>query len=443
MKFFHFAVSILMFAAAWKLYRAANGIDIATRYDVFVACGYGACLYFFSRTYNAYMIEYSRISDIAFSQSLAAVISITGIYAVTLVAWNQFYAPWHFVILLLAQIVFSGLWAFAANKLYYSYTKPLKTCFVYKKKSDLRRIEEIKRFYKRFNISGMVENPTEYEPLLNELSGYEAVFTAGVDATLRNSIAKYCMENNIPGFFFPHVGDVIVAGSEHIQSFSAPVMNFRNVGAWPEFFWIKRLFDIVVSLIAIIILSPLMIGLAIAIRLYDGGPAIYKQTRLTQGGREFKILKFRSMIVDAEKDGVARLSSESDSRITPVGKFIRACRFDELPQLFNILKGDMSIVGPRPERPEITAEYEKEMPAFGLRLQVKAGLTGYAQVFGKYNTDPHDKLELDLMYINRMSILTDIQIMFATIRILFVKDSTEGIEEGKTNAGVSEDDKNE
>ena len=134
------------------------------------------------------------------------------------------------------------------------------------------------------------------------------------------------------------------------------------------------------------------------------------------------------MRVDAEKDGVARLSTgDNDDRITPIGKVVRKCRLDELPQLFNILKGDMSIVGPRPERPEIAEQYYQTMPDFKLRLQVKAGLTGYAQVYGKYNTDPYEKLELDLLYIKDMGILTDLRLMFATVGILFSSESTAGV----------------
>lgn len=199
----------------------------------------------------------------------------------------------------------------------------------------------------------------------------------------------------------------------------------------------KRAIDIVVSLIAAIILSPVFLITAIAIKVTDHGPVFYKQVRLTKDGKEFKILKFRSMRVDAEKDGVARLSTgENDSRITPVGKIIRACRVDELPQLFNILKGDLSIVGPRPERPEIASQYCEEMPEFALRLQAKAGLTGYAQVYGKYNTTPYDKLTMDLMYIAHPSIVEDLKIMLATVKILFLPESTEGIAEGQTTATI-------
>ena len=152
--------------------------------------------------------------------------------------------------------------------------------------------------------------------------------------------------------------------------------------------------------------------------------------RLTKDGKQFEILKFRSMRVDAEKDGVARLSTgDKDDRITKVGHIIRACRLDELPQLLNILKGDLSVVGPRPERPEIA-----------LRLQAKAGLTGYAQVYGKYNTTPYDKLQMDLMYIAHPSLIEDLKIMLATVKILFMPESTEGVAEGATTAMGQETD---
>jgi lipopolysaccharide/colanic/teichoic acid biosynthesis glycosyltransferase len=203
----------------------------------------------------------------------------------------------------------------------------------------------------------------------------------------------------------------------------------------PEYLLFKRLFDMAVSVIALIVLSPVMLITALAVKLTDGGPVFYKQKRLTKNGKEFHVLKFRSMRQDAEKDGVARLSTgDVDPRITPVGHVIRKLRIDELPQLFNILAGSMSIVGPRPERPEIAAQYEKELPEFNLRLQAKAGLTGYAQVYGKYNTTPYNKLQMDLMYIAHPSFFEDLRIIFATIKILFLPESTEGVSEGMETA---------
>ncbi|MBQ3140659.1 MAG: sugar transferase, partial [Clostridia bacterium] len=189
----------------------------------------------------------------------------------------------------------------------------------------------------------------------------------------------------------------------------------------------------------LLVLSPILLVTALAIKLTDKGPVFYKQNRLTKDGKIFKVIKFRSMRVDAEADGVARLSTgSSDDRITPVGRIIRKIRVDELPQLFNVLGGSMSLVGPRPERPEIAEQYLSELPDFALRLQAKAGITGYAQVYGKYNTPPYDKLQMDLMYIAHPSVLEDIRILLATVKILFMPESTEGIAEGQTTASDSQ-----
>ena len=173
----------------------------------------------------------------------------------------------------------------------------------------------------------------------------------------------------------------------------------------------------------------LMAVTARAVKLEDGGPALFKQKRATLNGRVFEVLKFRSMVVDAEREGAPVPATGRDARITKVGRIIRACRIDELPQLFNILKGEMSLVGPRPERLEHVEKYSRDIPEFPYRLKVKGGLTGYAQVYGKYNTTAYDKLKLDLTYIQNYSIRLDIEILFQTVRILFMKESTEGFSE--------------
>ena len=268
---------------------------------------------------------------------------------------------------------------------------------------------------------------------------YEVIFISGINATLRNGIIKACINRNIEAYVIPHVGDVIMSGGKYVEELPIPMISVERENLDPLYSFAKRAFDIVVAGTAAIILSPFMLLTAIAIKLHDGGPVLYKQVRLTKDKKEFTILKFRSMKVDAEKDGVARLVSEKDDRITPIGKIIRTIRFDELPQVFNILKGDMSIVGPRPERPEIAKQYEVVYPSFKLRLQVKAGLTGYAQIYGKYNTEPIDKLKMDLYYINKMSFLYDIQLCFMTIKTLFMKESTAAIEEGKVIANKGRD----
>jgi lipopolysaccharide/colanic/teichoic acid biosynthesis glycosyltransferase len=226
----------------------------------------------------------------------------------------------------------------------------------------------------------------------------------------------------------PKITDVIMTGAEELHVFDSPLLLTREYALTMEQAFLKRLIDVVCALLLIILTSPIMLLTAILVKLGDGGPVLYKQVRCTIGQREFLILKFRSMRPDAEKDGQARLAQKKDDRITPVGKVIRACRIDELPQLFNILKGDMSFIGPRPERPEIIAQYLEVMPEFVYRMKVKAGLAGFAQVYGKYNTTPYDKLKLDLTYIENYSVLLDVKLMLLTLKVLFWPDSTEGVD---------------
>ena len=439
-KLVHFLVSIALFNIFWMLFRYGQVFPIKVRgfrYNYFIVLAYAAFLLFFNRTYNSFLIGYSRIRTMAFSQMLAQFFSVIIIYLLVSIGWFHWNNPAWFLLMLVCDGVLDVLWSFFATGYYFKLYDPKRTLLIYRNKLDKKRFGSIKgkpteRLYK---ITDELMWDGSFKELRDHLRGYDAIFVAGVNSRCRNGILKYCKEEGIPGFFLPHVGDVIMQESMHIQSFDSPVLYVTRSVISPEYRIIKRIFDFFVSLVGIIVLSPIMAITAIAIRLYDGGPALYKQIRLTTDGKEYKIWKFRSMRVDAEKDGVARLSSgDKDDRITPIGKFVRKCRLDELPQLFNILKGDMSIVGPRPERPEIAKQYYETIPDFKLRLQVKAGLTGYAQVYGKYNTDPYEKLEFDLLYINNMGILTDLKLMFATVGILFLPESTEGISEAQTTA---------
>lgn len=196
-------------------------------------------------------------------------------------------------------------------------------------------------------------------------------------------------------------------------------INLQNKKSIREIFYeiCQRIMDILLALIGLIIGIPLIIIFGIAVILETPGPMFYTQERLGKGGKIFKIYKLRSMISDAEKNG-AQWAKKNDCRITKVGRFIRKTRIDEIPQLFNILKGDMSIIGPRPERPEFTIEFNKEIPGFINRLQVKPGLTGWAQVNGGYDISPKEKLELDMYYIENRSIVLDLIIILKTIRVV-------------------------
>ena len=431
----HWLVTIAIFFTFWLRFRYPDRdwhVTRAFRYDIFIILGYAALLAWFNKTFNSYVLGYFRVRSLAFSQSLSNFFSVIIIYFVVSVAWLKVHNPWPFVPMLVIQSIWNSAWSYFATYFYFRIASRYHTVVIYRRRRDLERFGDIsgKPVERLFNVEKYIQyDGSDFFEIRDELIPYDAMFVAGVNPTLMNALCKYCAEENVRGFFLPHIGDVIMSGAEHIKSFTTPVLSVRRATKSFEYLFAKRAFDIFASGLGLIILSPFMLLTAILIKAYDGGPVFYKQVRLTKDGKQFKIIKFRSMRVDAEKDGVARLSTgDKDPRITPVGRFIRACRLDELPQLINILKGDMSIVGPRPERPEIAAEYEKFLPGFNLRLQVKAGLTGYAQVYGKYNTNPYEKLEFDLLYINQMNLLTDLELMFNTFRIMFSRESTEGAE---------------
>ena len=259
----------------------------------------------------------------------------------------------------------------------------------------------------------------------------QGVVIYDVHSELRNVILKMCYENDIRAYSTTKISDILIRGAESLHLFDTPLLLYRNNGLNFEQRFVKRTMDIVVSLLMLIITSPIFLCAAIAIKMYDGGPVFYRQARYTLNGKVFNIYKFRSMIVDAEKDGKSQPATDHDPRITPVGRVLRATRLDELPQLIDILIGNMSLVGPRPERIEHVDKYSEDIPEFKYRLKVRGGLTGYAQLYGKYNTSPYDKLQLDLIYIQNYSIFLDIRLIFMTLKIMFMKESTEGFSEQK------------
>ena len=276
-------------------------------------------------------------------------------------------------------------------------------------------------------LDRILSGQQDFDSLCRELEGCEAAVLSGLEEGLRNQLLHFCYGRGIPVYAVPEVTDLLLRFGKTVTAFDTPMILVRGAGLTLGQRLRKRTLDLLLVLIALIPAAPIMALVALAIRLEDGGPVFYRQKRMTQGGREFDILKFRSMIPNAEKFSGAVLASENDPRITKVGRFIRATRLDELPQLLNILKGDMSIVGPRPERREIADRYRQELPEFDYRLKVPGGLTGYAQIYGKYNTTPADKLRLDLIYIENYSLLLDIRLMLLTLRILFTKESTQGV----------------
>lgn len=411
---------------AEPFFRKGNWLIIALFFVLYITYG---------RIYEAFRVSLSRISELIGSQLLALLISDGIIYAITWLLMKTFPPVLPLLGIFVVQLLLASLWCVTAHKWYFRTHKAKKTAVIYDMLEGLEQLISEYGLEAKFNVTSIAGITAALDNQLKILDGVDVVFLCGIHSRERNIILKQCVARGIQVYLIPRIGDVLMSSAERMHMFHLPMLRVKRYDPNPEYLFVKRAFDIVVSGLALLVFSPVMLVVGIAIKATDGGPAFYKQCRLTKDGKKFDVLKFRSMRVDAEKDGVARLSTgEKDDRITPVGRFIRKCRLDELPQLINIFKGEMTIVGPRPERPEIAAQYEKDLPEFALRLQAKAGLTGYAQVYGKYNTTPYDKLQMDLMYIANPSFTEDLKIMFATVKILFVPDSTEGVAQGQTTA---------
>lgn len=433
---------VAIFAVTWfNFYADAQYISFYERGNFVIIFIYALIYFAYGRTYDAFHLKLSSEMESFYSQSLAIIMTDLIMY---LVIWMLAHGTPSILPIAgcaFVQVIAALGWCYLAHYWYRHSFSASNVVVVYSKETCKKDLIGEYGYDKRFHVMRKIQ----IEALLQEidqenipelgggdwLQNVEALFLVDISSHKRNRIIKYCMKKNIIVYVQPRIGDILLSSARSVHMFHLPMMRVAGYEPVPEYICGKRLFDVMSASILLILSSPLFLLTAFAVKFTDGGPAFYRQTRLTQHGRHFDVLKFRSMRVDAEKDGVARLSTgEGDNRITPVGRFIRKCRLDELPQLINIIKGDMSVVGPRPERPEIAEKYEKSLPEFHLRLQGKAGLTGYAQVYGKYNTAPYDKLEMDLMYLARPSFIEDLRIIFATIKILFKADSTEGVENG-------------
>ena len=396
---------------------------------------YFVLLFFFNTTYGGMKIGFLKPMDVFFSQGFSLIcVNIITYLQISLMEVKLVWTT-GIVWMTVAQIVVAGIWTYVCNQVYRKAFPPRDLLLIHGERS----IEDITRKFAsrpdKYNIVKYMDIAEGLDAVKKEIIDSKmAVVIWDIPTTDRNALFKFCYSQSIRVYMMPKITDVLLKGSDQLHLFDTPILLSREFSLKIEQRIIKRTIDIVCSLILLIISAPIQLITAIVIKAYDKGPVLYKQIRCTTGGREFEILKFRSMRVDAEKDGVARLASKNDSRITPVGKFIRMVRIDELPQLFNILKGDMSFIGPRPERPQIIAQYMEDMPEFALRMKVKAGLAGYAQVYGKYNTTPYDKLKLDLFYIENYTLWLDIKLMLLTLKILFKPESTEGVESNQTTA---------
>lgn len=341
------------------------------------------------------------------------------------------------VIAIALQVIEITVMAYFGNYVFFQLNEPERCCVITSSQESLdSAVYGIKKFKKQYAIREIVDyrDSNVFEKILK----CDTVFLIDVPVKERLEIVEFCYRHMRNIYFNPEISDILEINAHHlvlddVSFIAAPVKELSI-----EQRFLKRCMDIVISLLAIIVSSPIWIISAIAIKACDGGPVFFKQKRATKDGKVFEVYKFRTMRQNVENRSV----TSDDDRITPIGKVLRRIRMDELPQFLNILKGEMSVVGPRPEMLENVYEYTSALPEFEYRLRVKAGLTGYAQIAGKYNTSPRDKLVLDLMYIENYSFWKDIKLVFQTLIVFFKSDSTEAFGDKDTEKFIpfSEDD---
>ncbi len=365
-----------------------------------------------------------KIADVLFSQWIAIFIVNAVTYLQLCLMANIMIPVKPMLLLTVGDFLLSGISVYIFFAIYERHSKASKLLMVYGNKESVGLKLKMDTRADSYNIKNIISIDEGIDKICQMLADYDGIVISDVSAEQRNDLLKYCYMHEIETYITPKISDVIISGGEGIHQFDTPLVMINTTGLTPEQEIVKRIFDVILCVIAAVVLSPLMLIVALAIKLEDHGPVFYKQARVTKDGKVFDILKFRSMVEDAEQ----RPATDDDDRITKVGHVIRATRIDELPQIFNIIKGDMSIVGPRPERTEHVEKYTAAIPEFEFRNKVKGGLTGYAQIYGKYNTSAYDKIKLDLMYIENYSFLLDLKLILMTIRIVFKKESTEGFD---------------
>ena len=429
----------VMYYCVWILYYNRLMTEPFWRRGNWLLAGlYCGLLLLLHRLYGGLKIGMLRRWNIIYSHALALFLVNFAAYAELVLADKKMHNPGMFLVLYIAQMAVTVLWAYLFQWIYNLIFPPRELLVVYGERPVFSILEKIDSRDDKYVMRGAIRVEKGIDRIMQEAPKFGGVLIGDMPSHERNLILKRCYDENIRVYLVPKISDIMIRSSSDLRLFDTPILLSRNDGLQVDQAFFKRILDILSAGALLILSAPLFLAFGLAIKAEDHGPVFYRQKRLTKDGQIFDILKFRTMRTDAEKDGVARLAGEHDDRITKAGKILRATRLDELPQVLNILKGEMSMVGPRPERPEIASEYEKEFPEFRMRLKVKAGLTGYAQIYGRYNTTPYDKLKLDLTYIRNYSFIQDLKLILMTPKIMFMKESTEGVKDGQTTASLKE-----
>lgn len=331
------------------------------------------------------------------------------------------------LVVIFLECLCMGVWIMVFHRLWHRTHPPLSTVIVC---DEIYRGRDISKKINRHSFTNHVDAVVAYSEndFYKMIEPYDAVVLVKPPLEKKNEIALECWNKQKELIIVPDVYELIVNNATLVQFDDLMTYRVKSIGLTQNQMFFKRAIDIIGSSLALVILSPLMLILALIVR-HDGGPALFSQKRVTRNGRVFRLYKFRTMIPDAEKYTGPMLALKDDPRITKSGKWLRQTRLDELPQFWNVLIGDMSIVGPRPEREHFISLYMQTLPEYQYREKVRAGITGLAHVLGKYNTTPEERIKLDLTYIQNYSLFLDIKVIIETLRIVVSKEYAEGITE--------------
>lgn len=403
---------------AFRTHRLAGGIMSLLVYYIIYS--------WLAGIYRADKIAQYSIGETVFSQLLAFGIADLICYVECCFIARRYVSILPGLITVIIQFLGTCLWAVIAKRIYIARITRQDTVVVYGDESVKGFLAKIgEKQWTIFNIHMAVAAEEGMDKIKKAIDASETVIFHQLDYGMREELIYYCINQQKVFYVAPTITDIVASGFENRHVIDSPLMKYDGSHESLAMALVKRCIDIIVAIFGLVISLPITLLTMLAIKLEDGGPVFFKQERYTKNWKKFNILKFRSMTVNAEENG-ALLCGANDSRITKVGAVIRRFRIDEIPQLVNVLKGDMSLVGPRPERVENVEKYTEKLPQFAYRLQVKSGLTGYAQLYGKYNTSAYDKLRLDLIYIENRSLALDFKLIMLTIKILFIPESTEG-----------------
>ncbi|MBO6111979.1 MAG: exopolysaccharide biosynthesis polyprenyl glycosylphosphotransferase [Lachnospiraceae bacterium] len=433
-----FVIALLMYLGCMVSLFALLGLDhfsvvSLSRTSVVMALTFILFGFVLVRTYGNFDVGIRKSRPIIISISLAMVLDDIVTYLVLIIMNTndengrqiRFSSIGLLLLAMAVQVLVITVMTYLGNGFFFKVTLPERTLVIAGSDEEIKKVRAaVGLFDKRYEITG--EAVLRDGALKQNIKDFDSVFIYDISEKRRAELIKACYKEKVSLYCFPYIEDILIHSSSQIMFADLPFYSSQFKGMTFEQRVAKRLMDIIISALMLIVTSPILLIAAIAIKREDGGSVFFRQERATINGRVFKIYKFRTMKENNKNKSVTK----DDDRITDVGKILRKYRIDELPQFINIIKGDMSLVGPRPEMLENVREYTEKLPEFSYRLRMKAGLTGYAQIMGKYNTSSRDKLILDLMYIEDFSIAADIKLLLQTLTVLFTaEESTEGFDE--------------